>query len=152
MEEYQKIEIILVEKNSVYKSQPSSSRLWQRYLPEKTLINDKRVATAVVEPHNSILTNHATLEHSDCVFMVDNEAILTFVEENLDSERPTYTNLNGLINQIDSSTTASLKFDGDLNVDLTEFQTNLVPYPRWVITPKQSHVSTKTLCPIFPIF
>ena len=25
---------------------------------------------------------------------------------------------------------ASLRFDGALNVDLTEFQTNLVPYPR----------------------
>ena len=29
-----------------------------------------------------------------------------------------------------SSITASLRFDGALNVDLTEFQTNLVPYPR----------------------
>ncbi|EDL10326.1 mCG50536, partial [Mus musculus] len=28
-----------------------------------------------------------------------------------------------------SSITASLRFDGALNVDLTEFQTNLVPYP-----------------------
>ena len=26
--------------------------------------------------------------------------------------------------------TASLRFDGALNVDITEFQTNLVPYPR----------------------
>jgi tubulin alpha len=29
-----------------------------------------------------------------------------------------------------SSITASLRFEGSLNVDLTEFQTNLVPYPR----------------------
>ncbi len=29
-----------------------------------------------------------------------------------------------------SSITASLRFDGALNVDLNEFQTNLVPYPR----------------------
>jgi tubulin alpha len=29
-----------------------------------------------------------------------------------------------------SSITASLRFDGSLNVDLNEFQTNLVPYPR----------------------
>ncbi len=34
-----------------------------------------QVATAVVEPYNSILTTHTTLEHSDCAFMVDNEAI-----------------------------------------------------------------------------
>uniref|UniRef100_A0A8C0DS39 Tubulin alpha 1a n=1 Tax=Balaenoptera musculus TaxID=9771 RepID=A0A8C0DS39_BALMU len=32
--------------------------------------------------------------------------------------------------EIVSSITASLRFDGALNVDLTEFQTNLVPYPR----------------------
>merc|ERR1719300_1976700 len=29
-----------------------------------------------------------------------------------------------------SSIAASLRFDGALNVDLNEFQTNLVPYPR----------------------
>merc|ERR1711908_122039 len=57
-----------------------------------------QVATAVVEPYNSILTTHTTL--------------------------------NRLISQIVSSITASLRFDGALNVDLTEFQTNLVPYPR----------------------
>ena len=62
--------------------------------------------------------------------MVDNEAIYDICRRNLDIERPTYTNLNRLIGQIVSSITASLRFDGALNVDLTEFQTNLVPYPR----------------------
>ncbi|CAN7938429.1 unnamed protein product, partial [Ixodes hexagonus] len=89
-----------------------------------------QVATAVVEPYNSILTTHTTLEHSDCAFMVDNEAIYDICRRNLDIERPAYTNLNRLISQIVSSITASLRFDGALNVDLTEFQTNLVPYPR----------------------
>ncbi|ROT67928.1 putative tubulin alpha-3 chain-like [Penaeus vannamei] len=73
---------------------------------------------------------HTTLEHSDCAFMVDNEAIYDICRRNLDIERPTYANLNRLIGQIVSSITASLRFDGALNVDLTEFQTNLVPYPR----------------------
>ena len=108
-----------------------------------------QISTAVVEPYNSILTTHTTLEHSDCAFMVDNgtnsniefllfsshllslsEAIYDICRRNLDIERPTYTNLNRLIAQIVSSITASLRFDGALNVDLTEFQTNLVPYPR----------------------
>lgn len=62
--------------------------------------------------------------------MVDNEAIYDICHKHLDVERPTYTNLNRLIGQIVSSITASLRFDGALNVDLTEFQTNLVPYPR----------------------
>ncbi|PKU27312.1 tubulin alpha-3 chain [Limosa lapponica baueri] len=89
-----------------------------------------QVSTAVVEPYNSILTTHTTLEHSDCSFMVDNEAIYDICNRNLDIERPTYTNLNRLIGQIVSSVTASLRFNGALNVDLIEFQTNLVPYPR----------------------
>ncbi len=89
-----------------------------------------QVSTAVVEPYNSILTTHCTLEHTDCAFMVDNEAIYDLCQRNLNVERPAYVNLNRLISQIVSSITASLRFDGALNVDLTEFQTNLVPYPR----------------------
>ncbi|ETN85539.1 hypothetical protein RB195_006569 [Necator americanus] len=88
------------------------------------------VSTSMVEPYNSILMTHTTLEHSDCSFMADNEAIYDICRRNLDLARPTYTNLNRLVAQIISSITASLRFDGALNVDLTEFQTNLVPYPR----------------------
>merc|ERR1712156_988108 len=62
--------------------------------------------------------------------MLDNEAVYDICRRNLDIERPTYTNLNRLISQVISSLTASLRFDGALNVDVTEFQTNLVPYPR----------------------
>ncbi|KAK2112609.1 Tubulin alpha-1A chain [Saguinus oedipus] len=69
-------------------------------------------------------------QHSDCAFVVDNEATYDICRRNLDIECPTYTNLNRLIGQIASSITASLRFDGALNVDWTEFQTNLVPYPR----------------------
>lgn len=63
-------------------------------------------------------------------FLVDNEAIYDICKNKLGNERPTYTNLNRIIAQIISSITASLRFDGALNVDLTEFQTNLVPFPR----------------------
>ncbi len=89
-----------------------------------------QLATSVVEPYNSILTTHTTLEHSDCAFMVDNEAMYDICTRNLDIQLPTYTNLNRLIAQVVSSITASLRFDGSLNVDLCEFQTNLVPFPR----------------------
>merc|ERR1719424_1341088 len=37
---------------------------------------------------------------------------------------------SGVGDEVISSLTASLRFDGALNVDITEFQTNLVPYPR----------------------
>ncbi|GAO51429.1 alpha tubulin [Saitoella complicata NRRL Y-17804] len=97
---------------------------------EFTIYPAPQVSTSVVEPYNSVLTTHATLEHTDCSFMVDNEAIYQICQRNLDIQRPTYQNLNRLIAQVVSSITASLRFDGSLNVDLNEFQTNLVPYPR----------------------
>jgi len=101
------------------------------------------LANSVVEPYNSVLTTHTTLEHSDCSFMVsisleahaiflyscqvDNEAIYDICKKNLGISSPSLTNLNRLIAQVVSSITASLRFDGSLNVDLNEFQTNLVP-------------------------
>jgi len=83
-----------------------------------------------VEPYNSVLSTHALLEHTDVAVILDNEAIYDICKKNLDIERPTYNNLNRLVAQVISSLTASLRFDGALNVDITEFQTNLVPYPR----------------------
>ncbi|KAK7315580.1 hypothetical protein VNO77_34137 [Canavalia gladiata] len=89
-----------------------------------------QVSTAVVEPYNTVLANHSLIEHSDVVVLLDNEAIYDICRRSLDIERPTYTNLNRLISQIISSLTTSLRFDGAINVDISEFQTNLVPYPR----------------------
>ena len=60
-----------------------------------------------------------------CTLLFTMTSSLTFGQRG-----PTYTNLNRLLAQNISSLTASLRFDGALNVDVTEFQTNLVPYPR----------------------
>jgi tubulin alpha len=77
-----------------------------------------QVSTAVVEPYNAVLSTHAMLEHTDCAFMVDNEAIYDICRRSLDIGRPTYVNLNRIIAQVISSITASLRFEGALNVDL----------------------------------
>eukprot|EP00523_Entomoneis_sp_CCMP467_P009498 CAMPEP_0168736596 /NCGR_PEP_ID=MMETSP0724-20121128/9942_1 /TAXON_ID=265536 /ORGANISM="Amphiprora sp., Strain CCMP467" /LENGTH=435 /DNA_ID=CAMNT_0008783799 /DNA_START=107 /DNA_END=1410 /DNA_ORIENTATION=- len=89
-----------------------------------------KISTSVVEPYNSVLSTHALLEHTDCTFTLDNEALYDVCTSSLNIPNPSYTNLNRLIAQVVSSLTASLRFDGALNVDVTEFQTNLVPYPR----------------------
>merc|ERR1711966_404307 len=95
-----------------------------------SVIPSPQVSTAVTEPYNSVLSIHSLLEHTDVSITYDNEALYDVCRRSLDIERPTYTNLNRLVAQVISSLTASLRFDGALNVDMTEFQTNLVPYPR----------------------
>ncbi|VAH09628.1 unnamed protein product [Triticum turgidum subsp. durum] len=95
-----------------------------------TVYPSPQVSTSVVEPYNSVLSTHSLLEHTDVSILLDNEAIYDICRRSLDIERPTYTNLNRLVSQVISSLTASLRFDGALNVDVNEFQTNLVPYPR----------------------
>merc|ERR1712035_258984 len=62
-----------------------------------------QMSSAVVEPYNSILTTHTTLEHTDCAFMVDNEAIYDICRTKLGVERPSYSNLNRMISQVVSS-------------------------------------------------
>merc|ERR1711988_1383015 len=62
--------------------------------------------------------------------MGDNEAIYAIVQKQLEEDRPSYEHLNKVIAKVVSSMTAALRFDGELNVDLNEFQTNLVPFPR----------------------
>jgi len=89
-----------------------------------------QTSTAVVEPYNSVLTTHSAMEHSDVTFLVDNDAVFSICKDKLEVPHSTYKELNQLIAQVVSSVTASLRFQGALNVDLNEFQTNLVPYPR----------------------
>eukprot|EP00034_Subulatomonas_tetraspora_P000655 GABW01000910.1.p1 GENE.GABW01000910.1~~GABW01000910.1.p1 ORF type:complete len:90 (-),score=38.58 GABW01000910.1:3-272(-) len=47
-----------------------------------------QISSAVVEPYNSILSTHTMLEHSDCCFNVDNEAMYDICRRNLDIPRP----------------------------------------------------------------
>jgi len=95
-----------------------------------TIFPSPQVSTAIVEPYNTVLSTHALLEHTDVDIILDNEAIYDITKRALGLTRPTYANLNRLISQVVSALTCSLRFEGSLNVDINEFQTNLVPYPR----------------------
>jgi len=88
------------------------------------------ISTCVVEPYNALLTTHWLTDHSEISVVLDNEAIYEICSKHLDIGRPSYETLNRLIAKAVSSMTASLRFQGELNMDLQEFQTNLVPFPR----------------------
>jgi len=100
-----------------------------------------KISTCIVEPFNAMLSTHWLLDHTEVSIVLDNEAIYAICQKQLDIERPSYSDLNILISKVISSMTASLRFDGELNVDLGEFQTNLVPFPRL-------HFMTTSLAPV----
>merc|ERR1712087_419346 len=99
------------------------------------------ISTCIVEPYNSMLSTQWLLDHTEVSIVLDNEAIYGICQKQLDIDRPSYRDLNVIIAKVISSMTASLRFDGELNVDLGEFQTNLVPFPRL-------HFMTTALAPV----
>ena len=88
-----------------------------------------RLSTSVVEPYNTVLACENLIKYSDVAIVLDNEAMYETCERALKIP-PSYKNINDLVAQTVSSMTASLRFDGALNVNLSEFQTNLVPFPK----------------------
>ncbi|PRP82678.1 alpha-tubulin [Planoprotostelium fungivorum] len=88
-----------------------------------------KVSTSIVEPYNSVLSTSAMMNHFDVTIALDNEAMYGVCRKNLKVQRPAYKNLNGLVAQVVSSLTASIRFGGSLNTCLSELQTNMVPYP-----------------------
>uniref|UniRef100_H2ZI37 Tubulin alpha chain n=1 Tax=Ciona savignyi TaxID=51511 RepID=H2ZI37_CIOSA len=89
-----------------------------------------KICTAVVEPYNAVLATHGTLTHSECSFLFDNEAVFDICTNKLGIDLPGYPQINKVVAQVMSSITASLRFEGSLNANLTDFRTNLVPNPR----------------------
>ena len=67
-----------------------------------TVYPSPQIINSIVEPYNSILSTHSLLENIDIKVKLDNEVIYDIFKRQLDID----------------------------NVDMTEFQTNLVPYPR----------------------
>jgi len=99
------------------------------------------ISTSIVDPYNALLSTHWLLDHTEVSIVLDNEAVYDICNKALDLKTPTYDNLNRIIAKTISAMTASLRFDGELNVDLNEYQTNLVPFPRL-------HFMTNSLAPV----
>merc|ERR1711915_601967 len=99
------------------------------------------ISTCIVEPYNGLLSTHWLLDHTDVSLVLDNEALYEIGTSKLDVKQLSYDVLNRIIAKTISSMTAALRYDGELNVDMNEFQTNLVPFPRL-------HFMTTSLAPL----
>lgn len=92
--------------------------------PEPTFDREAR------EPYNRVLGVHQLLENSDLGFTFSNEELYDICFRELQLTQPSYGDLNRLVSEAMSSITSSLRFDKELNCDLSELSTSMVPYPR----------------------
>merc|ERR1712167_52434 len=99
------------------------------------------LSPVIVEAYNGLLATHLLLDYTEVSLVLDNEALYEIIQRDLKVKRPTYSNVNRIMAKAVSSMTASLRFDGELNVDMNEFQTNLVPFPRL-------HFMTSSIAPV----
>jgi tubulin epsilon len=82
------------------------------------------------------------MQHADCTFPIDNQALLNICEKLQPSKKNTnlmvqerknakpFDQMNGIVAQMLTQLTCSMRFEGQLNIDLNEITTNLVPYPK----------------------
>ena len=101
----------------------------------------------VTSPYNSMLALNVLIENADCVLPVDNQALYDIVSR-IDSQKKEnvkdtivdmggtgkkarhYEKENAIVANVVNNLTCSMRFQGDLNVDLNEITMNLVPFPR----------------------
>lgn len=124
----------------------------------------------VTAPYNSLFALYELQKHADCVFPIDNEALLKICnqienpnklkapkkEESLikgsklnepgieKKKSKPFDKMNTIIAHLLSNLTCSMRFDGVLNLDLNEITMNLVPYP-------ELHFLTSSIVPLYSL-
>jgi tubulin alpha len=96
-----------------------------------TIFPSAQLSTSIVEPYNTIFSLHKLFEFSNVAVCFENEALYQNCRRSLLIDLPNYLDMNRIIAQIVSSLTCTMRSKGFLFTDLAEFETNLVPYPRF---------------------
>lgn len=115
-----------------------SSSLWQSIRQEYqatvhmaySIYPSPKVSDVVVEPYNCVLTQNHLITNIHQVICLDNEALYNVCYDTLEIISPAYDDLNRLCSLIMCGLTSSLRFPGQLNLDLRKNLVNLVPNPR----------------------
>jgi tubulin epsilon len=100
----------------------------------------------VTSPYNSMLASRQLSDHAHAVLPLENESLLEFAkleqlqlkkkQSNEASSRETdergtgFSDMNDIAARMLCHLTSSSRFNGELNVDMNEICTNLVPFPR----------------------
>mmetsp|Transcript_37929 Transcript_37929/g.38617 ORF Transcript_37929/g.38617 Transcript_37929/m.38617 type:complete len:487 (+) Transcript_37929:134-1594(+) len=107
----------------------------------------------ITSPYNSVLATREIVEHCHCAIPLDNTALQSFIQleatqlKNQERKFGKYSSsilshktahktdkgfddMNCVAGRVLSQLTASSRFNGELNVDMNEICTNLIPFPR----------------------
>ncbi|XP_043474787.1 tubulin beta chain-like [Leptopilina heterotoma] len=101
-----------------------------RIVKSYSVIPSPKVSNTIVEPYNAILTLSLLTEITDETFCIDNDALYHILTKNMEIVSPTYPDMNHLISNCIAGITASLRFPGQLNMDLRKLLVNMVPFPK----------------------
>ncbi|XP_060526890.1 tubulin epsilon chain-like [Cylas formicarius] len=81
-------------------------------------------------PYNMALATYRMLENAVCVFPVENRALLEIVNRKSRCGERSYRAMNDIIVEMLLHLTSGSRFPGDLNLDMNEINTNMVPFPQ----------------------
>jgi len=85
----------------------------------------------VVEPYNAVLALNTLINSSQATFTVENSALNRICQKQLKMKQPSFSDINHIVAQVMSNTTASSRFPGfQNNCDIRKLTTNLIPFPR----------------------
>ena len=96
-----------------------------------------------LDSYNAVFSTSSALRHADVSIVFENEALHNICSKKLGVERPSHGNMNEVAAHALSSATTGVRFGGDLNADLNELRTNLVPG-------KQTQFLTTSYAPFYP--
>ena len=74
--------------------------------------------------YNALFATHWLLDHTEVSVIFDNQKLHKLCQQHLKIDLLSFKDMNLLISKVISDMTISLRFEGEFNMDLNEFQTN----------------------------
>ena len=90
-----------------------------------------QTSDVVVEPYNTMFALRSLIDGSNMDVTIDNASLYRICTNLLNVKQPSFGDINYLISQAMSSSTASMRFPGiQNNSDIRKLCMNLIPFPR----------------------
>lgn len=94
-------------------------------IPSPLLTHDGLPSAA----YNAVMALSKLIEQN-VLYFFDNQSMYDICKRDLEIESPRYRTINRMIAQVVSNVTSGWRFDGALNCNMKEIETNLICYPR----------------------